>query len=259
MKKILIILTTIFMFAVLFAGCGSNPENPSEISNSVPIQSSESTENSEATESQKQNNEPAKVDGETITLDSGVVINISYNKELMKTISGGDYTIASTDYNYEDFTFGFGVKMVDAMQTLYESGNLVCESNSDRIANVISYNYLTETEKNFRKDDMEKKLSKEELLEKYAGKFDNGENGTFAFMALFKYEKVTGLDSLYAVLQEDYKYVEKICEYGGNTYYFCYNNDYSGVTMSADDKAQAEQLIAALPTIRENLYIYLTK
>lgn len=67
-------------------------------------------------------------------------------------------------------------------------------------------------------------MSKAEILEKYP---DFG-NNIFDAFGVIRCEK----DSLEAeeklnFWKEFYAHIEAICEYGGNTYYFGYNDDYS--------------------------------
>ena len=188
---------------------------------------------------------------EVVTTENGIYINEKYNNEKMTTVAGEEVTIEGNNYVATDPTLGFGLNLEGKLgQLLFDdavASGFVGENNM--CIYFTSQKGIDEAAKSFENmADMTE--------EEYAQVQANVQAETVAAVGIYRLDDGEENSERYTIFSQAFSGSEEVAKYNGSTYYFKYNDDFSALTLTDEEKTTVEELINEYEKIKENIIIF---
>lgn len=217
MKKLLCILLTMSLCTAIFSGCASDE-----------VQST-----SEHTVS---------------TLDDGAQVNDAFNTEVMTTLDGTTFLLGDHENWFAQSEMGFGVTNTEPVAVGLNKGKVG--------GSVISPYALTLF---YIPEDVSNKMMKAETLSEEEQEALSAElsNEIFFFTGVCRLPKNDKkAEEVYAEFTSLYGNVEKFATAFGSDYYLGYNDDYSALVLTDEEKSNLNAIIEDRENFKNKIFIF---
>ena len=192
-----------------------------------------------------------KTENEVVTTENGIYINEKYNNEKMTTVAGEEVTIEGNNYVATDPTLGFGLNLEGKLgQLLFDdavASGFVGENNM--CIYFTSQKGIDEAAKSF---ESMADMTEEEYSEIQAAV----QAETVAAVGIYRLDDGEENSERYTIFSQAFSGSEEVAKYNGSTYYFKYNDDFSALTLTDEEKITVEELINEYDKIKDNIIIF---